>query len=362
MRRNFLSGVAFCGCSLISAARAQPDGRGSGASRPQRQAVKVGGKAVRTIDVHAHCIFPRAAEIAGITRDRINAGVPGNRESPIDSVEARFAAMDRQKVDMEVLSVNPFWYTQPRDQAAEIVRINNESMAELCGRHPDRFAGFCSLTLQDPQLAVQELEKAVRQQGLKGAAVGDSVGPKELADRSLDPVWAKAEELGAPIFIHPQGVPELARRLAGNGYLTNVIGNPLGTTIALAHLIFEGVLDRSPGLKIIAAHGGGYAAAYVDRFDHGCRLNPAGCDASITLKKKPSEYFRQIYFDSLVFTPEAIRHLQAVAGAGQIVLGSDWPYPWTMTPVDHVLACTSLSAAEKRAVLGDTAARLLKIS
>ena len=349
------TGVAFCGCGLLNAAHAQ-------GSAPRRQAVAVGGRRVKTIDVHAHCIFPEAAALAGITRERINAGVPGSRDSVIDNVEERFAVMDRQKVDMEVLSVNPFWYRQPRDTAAQIVKISNEKMAALCAAHPDRFAGFCALTLQDPQLAVQELVKAVREQGLKGIAVGDSVGDLELSDRSLDPVWAKAEELGVPLFIHPQGIPELNKRLAGNGYLTNVIGNPLGTTIALAHLIFQGNFDRTPGLKVIAAHGGGFIAHYADRFDHGCRLNSAACDSGIQLKKQPTEYLKQIWFDSLVFTPEAIRHLQAVSGATQIVLGSDWPYPWTMTPVDHVMASNSLNDAQKRAVLGETAAKLLKIT
>lgn len=354
-RRTMLAGaVAFCGCGLLRSAHAQ-------GPRPQRQAVAVGGRRVRTIDVHAHCIFPEAAALQGMTREQINAGPPGAREAPIDSVEQRFAAMDRQKVDMEVLSVNPHWYGAPRDTAAAVVKKTNESMAELTAAHPDRFAGFAGLTMQDPQLAVQEMETAIRRQGLKGIAVGAEVGAKELADRSFDPVWQKAEELGAVVFIHPQGVPQLNARLRGNGYLSNVIGNPLGTTIALAHLIFEGQLDRTPGLKIIAAHGGGFLTHYADRFDHGCRLNPAGCDSAITLKKKPTEYLKQIWFDSLVFNPEAIRHQQAVTGAMQMVLGSDWPYPWALDPVDHILASPSLNDAQKRAVLGETAAKLLNI-
>jgi aminocarboxymuconate-semialdehyde decarboxylase len=163
------------------------------------------------------------------------------------------------------------------------------------------------------------------------------------------------------VFIHPQGVPQLNQRLAGNGYLTNVIGNPLGTTLALAHLVFEGAFDRAPGLKVLAAHGGGFLAHYADRFDHGCRLNPASCDSAIALKKKPTEYLKQIWFDSLVFTPEAIRHLQAVVGPDQIVMGSDWPYPWVLDPVDDILASDSLTEAQKRGVLGETAAKLLRI-
>ena len=348
------AGALFCGCGLLRAAHAQ-------GGQPQRQAVSVAGRRVRTIDVHAHCIFPEAAALQGMTRENIYAGPPGSRETPIDSVEERFAAMDRQKVDVEVLSVNPHWYGAPRDVAAQVVKKTNESMAELCARYPDRFAGFAGLTMQDPQLAVQEMEGAIRRQGLKGIAVGAEVGAKELSDRSFDPVWRKAEELGAVVFIHPLGVPQLNQRLAGNGYLANVIGNPLGTTIALAHMIFEGVFDRAPGLKVIAAHGGGFLAHYADRFDHGCRLNAAACDGSIALKKKPTDYLKQIWFDSLVFTPEAVRHLQAVAGADQIVMGSDWPYPWVYDPVDQIMACDSLNDEQKRGALGETAAKLLNI-
>ena len=169
------------------------------------------------------------------------------------------------------------------------------------------------------------------------------------------------EELGAPLFIHPRGMPELRKRFAGNGWLDNTIGNPLDTTIALSHLIFEGTLDRFPGLKIIAAHGGGYLGSYADRSDHPCLVGPKGCNPEIKLKKKPTEYLKQMYFDSLIFTPEAIRHLAAQVGASRIVLGSDYPFPWQLSPVDHIFACTSLSDDEKADVLGRTAAKLLNI-
>ena len=235
--------------------------------------------------------------------------------------------MDAQAVDMEVLSINPFWYGRDRDLAGQIVKIQNEKLAELCASKPDRFAAFASLTLQAPDLAVQELETAVKKQGLKGAAIGGVVAGVEFSDPKFNPVWAKAEELGVPLFIHPQGVPELGKRLSGNGWLGNTIGNPLETTIALSHLIFDGTLDRFPGLKVIAAHGGGYLPSYADRSDHACMVGPAGCDPKVVLKKKPTEYLKQLYFDSLIFTPEALRHLAAQVGAGQIVLGSDYPYP-----------------------------------
>jgi predicted TIM-barrel fold metal-dependent hydrolase len=262
---------------------------------------------------------------------------------------------------MEVLSINPFWYGRDRDLAAKIVKTQNEKLAELCASKPDRFAAFASLTLQAPDLAAQELETAVKKQCLKGAAIGGVVDGVEFSDKKFDPVWAKAEELGVPLFIHPQGVPELSKRLSGNGWLVNTIGNPLETTIALSHLIFEGTFDKFPGLKVIAAHGGGYLGSYADRSDHACLVGPKGCNPDIKLKKKPTEYLKQIYFDSLIFEPEAIRHLVAQVGASQIVLGSDYPYIWEMNPIDPIMTTASLSDDQKADILGRTAAKLFNV-
>ena len=277
-------------------------------------------------------------------------------------IDKRLAAMDAQAVDMEVLSINPFWYGSERDLAGQIVKLQNEKLAELCASKPDRFAAFASLTLQAPDLAVQELETAVRKQGLKGAAIGGTVNGEAFSDPKFHPVWAKAEELDVPLFIHPTGIPELAKKLAGNGWLTNTVGYPLETTIALSHLIFEGTFDRFPKLKVIAAHGGGYLPSYADRSDHACLVSPKSCNPNIKLKKAPTEYLKQIYFDSLVFTPEAIRHLVAQVGAGQVVLGSDYPYPFQLQPVDHIFASQSLSDDHKADILGRTAARLLNFT
>ena len=360
-RRDFLktgvgaaAGLVFCGCGLPHRANAQ---------QPTRQIlpVTVGGKRVKTIDVHSHCHFHEAGALLGADAPKVQVPPVNGAEDAFIEVEKRLAAMDSQAVDMEVLSINPFWYGTDRDLAAKIVHVQNEKLAELCAAKPDRFAAFASLTLQAPDLAVQELETAVKKQGLKGAAIGDRVGDLEFSDPKLHPVWAKAEELGVPLFIHPQAQPELNNRLAGNGWLSNAIGNPLGTTIALSHLIFEGTFDKFPGLKVIAAHGGGYLPSYADRSDHACMVGPKGCNADIKLKKKPTEYLKQLYFDSLIFSPEAIRHLVAQVGAGQVVLGSDYPYPWELHPVDHIFATTSLSDAEKADILGNTLAKLLKI-
>jgi predicted TIM-barrel fold metal-dependent hydrolase len=358
-RRDFLrgaaagSGIVFCGCGMTGKARAQ--------SSPARALpVMVKGKRIKTIDVHAHCHFHEAVNLMGAEASSVLPQTKGAQEHFI-VVEERLKGMDAQAIDMEVLSINPYWYRKDRDTAAKIVEIQNEKLAELCASRPDRFAAYASLALQFPDLAVAQLETAVKKQGLLGAAVGATVLSEDFSDPKFYSVWAKAEELGAAVFIHPQSTPELAKRFKGNGWLANTIGNPLDTTIALQHLIFEGTLDRFPGLKVLAAHGGGYLPSYADRGNHACFVSPQNCNPNITLKKKPSEYLNQLYFDAMVFTPEGLRHLVAQVGAGQIVLGTDHPIPWEQHPVDAVFATTTLTDKQKIAILGGNAAKLFGI-
>jgi aminocarboxymuconate-semialdehyde decarboxylase len=353
-RRGFLagaaSGIAFCSCGMLDSARAQQPNRA-------RLPVQVNGKRIKTIDTHAHCLFHDAVNLMC---EEASAVQPPTKGGPqfFFTVEERLKGMDAQAIDMEILSINPFWYRKDRETAEKIVKIQNEKLAELCAAHSDRFGAFASLTLQFPDLAVKQLEDAMKKQGLRGAAIGGSVDGDDFSHEKYNPVWAKAEELGAVLFIHPQSTPELAKRFKGNGWLSNLIGNPLDTTIALQHLIFDGTLDKYPKLKIIAAHGGGYLGSYAPRSDHACFISPQNCDEKIVLKKKPTEYLNQLYFDALVFTPEALRHLAAQVGASQIVLGTDHPIPWEEHPVDHVFASTTLSDEEKAAILGGNAAKL----
>jgi aminocarboxymuconate-semialdehyde decarboxylase len=343
------AGVVFTGCTAMNSAQgqAQPGGR--------RRQVVVGGRRVKTIDVHAHCVIEQALKMMG--RKLEDQRGPGLGEVG----QNRLRAMDEQGIDVEALSINPFWYRAERDLAAQVVKIQNEKLAELCAAHPDRFVAFASVALQYPDLAVQQLVEGVKKLGLRGAAVGASVAGEEFSEPKFHPFWAKAEELGVLIFIHPQSTPELAKRFKGNGWLANTIGNPLDTTIALSHLIFEGTLDRFPGLKICAAHGGGYLPSYAPRSDNSCRVAPEECDPKVGLKKKPTEYLRQMYFDSLIFTSEALRHLAAEVGSSQIVIGTDHPIPWQSESIDHILNAPGFSDDERRAMLGETAAKLLGI-
>jgi aminocarboxymuconate-semialdehyde decarboxylase len=270
--------------------------------------------------------------------------------------------MDEMGVDVQVVSINAFWYSAERDLARRLIDVQNQKLAELCAVHPDRFVALASVALQFPELAAQQMEDAMKHLGMRGAAIGGTVEGQELSSPKFDPFWAKAEELQALIFMHPQDsavATGVASRVQGNGFLENVIGNPLETTIFLSHLIFEGTLDKFPNLKLCAAHGGGYLPSYSGRMDQGCLTLPTRC--SKTIQKKPSEYLKQLYFDAMVFTPEGLRHLIAVCGANQLCLGSDYPFAWEGHPVDKVLDAPGLSDSEREAILGGTMRKLLKI-
>ena len=356
-RRGFLSaGAGLCLACGVGSARAQTGGA--------RRETAIGGKRVRTIDIHCHCAIPEAADYLRGTplEKRAAATVASAMNNP--PVEKRLAIMDAQGIDVEALSVNPYWYSLDAERARKLCDIQNEKLADFCKARPDRFVAFATVALQHPELAAEQLEQGVKHLGLRGAAIGCNVGGAELSDKKFDPFWAKAVELDALIFMHPQDsdvATGITRRVEGNGALRNVIGNPLETTIALSHLIFEGTLDRFPKLKLCAAHGGGYLPSYADRSDNGCSTLKAECEGRPQPQKRATDYLKDLYVDSLVFTPEALRHLAAVVGPRHIMVGTDYGFPWVKDPIGQVLETPGLSDDDKRAILGLTAANLLKL-
>jgi len=276
--------------------------------------------------------------------------------------EQRLIDMDAQGIDYQAINVNAWGYSADRALARDLIKLQNEKISQWCARYPDRFVGMATVALQHPDLAADQLEEGVKKLGLRGAAIGGSVEGQEVSDRKFDPFWAKAEQLGVLLFMHPQNAPGTTQnsRLQGRGGLGNTIGNPLETTVFLSHLIFEGTLDRFPGLKICSAHAGGYLPSYSGRSDALCgRGSGADCKA---LKKKPSEYFKdQLYIDSMIFHEEGLRHLIAEVGVSHMVYGTDYPFDWPIG-IDFVLNAPFLSDADKEAILGGNLIKLLRIA
>src|SRR5262245_23689265 len=269
-RRAFLKGVAGATAGMFMGGRGLAD---AGLRTPQigappgkRREVVIGGRRVKTVDIHAHCFV---SEVWDLVKDTSLASTArANLTGPIVlGNPQRLQDMDAQGIDYQVINVNAWGYSAERSLARDIVTLQNERISQWCAAHPDRFVGMATVALQYPELAAEQLDEAVKKLGLRGAAIGGSCEGQELSDRKFDPFWAKAETLGVLLFMHPQPAPGTTQnmRLQGKGGLGNTIGNPLETTVFLSHLIFEGTLDRFPGLRICGAHAGGYLASYSGR-------------------------------------------------------------------------------------------------
>jgi aminocarboxymuconate-semialdehyde decarboxylase len=333
------------------------------------------GRRLRTVDLHAHLITLAVEQLVAECpqkksepevrlRTMGRASVEHNSQvmlpgcaAALTDLGVRLADMDTMGVDVQVVSPSPtqYYYWADPDLAARIVSLQNEHVAEFCAQSPERLVGLGTLALQHPQLAVAQLVHAVDKLGLRGFEISTAVNDRELSHPSLEPVWAKAQELGCVVFIHPLGC-SLGERLT-LAYLSNSVGQPVETAVALSHVIFGGVLDRYPNLKICAAHGGGYLPTYIGRADHAFHTRP---DAR-TMSQPPSAYLRRMWFDTLVYSPEALRKLIDQVGAGQVVVGTDYPFDMGHYDIHAVIGNTpGLSHAEREAILGGNAAVLLR--
>jgi aminocarboxymuconate-semialdehyde decarboxylase len=321
-----------------------------------RRTVTIAGRRVRVVDAHAHCVIPVDDVVKGTPLAKMGGGGGNNVLGP-----ERLQIMDRQGVDMQALTINGFWwYAADRELARAIVRQQNEGLAAWVASHPDRFVAIASVALQHPELAAEQLQDGVKRLGLRGASIGGHVNGEDVSLPKFDPFWAKAAELGVPVFMHPGGATNIVKpgALDGRGDLGNIIGNPLETTYFLSRLIFDGTLDKFPGLRVFAAHAGGYLPSYLGRTEAACTVRS---NANCANKKKPSDYLKtQIVIDTMVFSGEGLRHLVAEVGAGQVVYGTDVPFNWPVT-VDLVLDAPFLSNADKEAILGGNLVTLLRI-
>ncbi|WP_394551988.1 amidohydrolase family protein [Agromyces sp. MMS24-JH15] len=292
-------------------------------------------------DVHAHVLLPSlqaeverrapelAAEAAALELRRngaeslaVSGPMVGARVPKLTQVAERLAAMDAQGVDRQWVSASPNHFSPwaPEGLAVWLANEANRLIAAHVAQAPDRLTGLGLVPLQHPERIVECLDDAILGRGLAGVEISSFAGDVELSDERLEPFWARAEALGAVVFLHPFGC-SLDERL-DRFYLSNTVGQPTENAVALSHLIFSGVLDRHPQLKIIAAHGGGYLPFAIGRSDRAWRVRPE----AHRCEHEPSSYLRRLWFDTVVHDPAALRHLIEVAGASQVVLGSDFPF------------------------------------
>ena len=367
-RREFMQqSASVAGLSFVSCGLGAISGCTFDAHASERRQVMVGGKKMLTVDMHAHSyvhdVWPLIKDHDDLSYLMSVVNTPPLKNKiDINNVDFRLQQMDEQGIDVQAVSlhVGQYHHWADWDLASEIVTIQNNKIAQLCAAHPERFVGMGAVALQHPELAVEQMKHAVKELDMRGFMITGSINGEELSDPKFHPFWAAAEELGTVIFIHPRNFPAGQSRLEGNGELSNVIGNPLETTVALSHLIFEGTLDKYPGVKICAAHGGGYLPSYIGRSDHCVENWPAVCKPGSEL---PSAYLKQLYFDTLVYSTENLRHLIATVGADRLVIGTDFPFNMSdKDAVDQLLSVADVSDAEQEAIVGGTAAKLLGIS
>lgn len=321
------------------------------------------------VDIHCHLGIPAAD---GIVQAKYPGPPPGIHDftnaktaevnkaqfaqigRTLNTIDTRLEDMDRLGIDVQALSPSPgqYFYFTDAETGRDAAQAVNNGMAEAVAKHPDRFVGMGTVPLQDPRLAVEEMRRCVKDLGLRGIEINTNVNGKDFHAEEFRPFWAAAEELGILIFMHPLGFTD-AKRMT-EYYFNNLIGNPLESTLALGHLIFGGVLDAYPGLKICVAHGGGYIPGYWGRMDHGWR---ARGDCSEHCKHEPSSYLRKLWFDTLVFDKDELESLVRTHGADRLCLGSD--YPFDMSEPDPVGFHDRLDEETKARILGLNAAELL---
>ncbi len=327
-----------------------------------------------TVDIHCHVHVPEAAEVAEphfrpelepalhfaneLTRE-VNRRQGIDRMPHLTTLDRRLADMDEMGIDLQTIIPTPFQacYWLDPEVGMKTSKLVNDGLAEIVDRMPDRFVAFGTLPLQDADMAVAELERGVGTLGLRGFQILTNVNGGEISDPRLDPFWKRAQELDTLVFLHPNGFTSGER--FRDHYFNNVIGNPLETTLAVHRLIFDGVMERHPDLRVLLAHGGGYLPAYSGRIDH---VWGAREDGRANLPQPPTAYLKRMWLDTVVFTPHQLEHLVRQHGVGKVVMGTDYPYDMgDYDPVGLVDSVETLSNGDREAIRGGNARELLKI-
>ena len=329
---------------------------------------------MRSIDIHAHltpqCFWratahggewhtlrreqdARGREYAVVGRAR-QALPPRARWTP----EERLADMDSLGVDVHVLSPYSGFYNYHLDTPVALATAtdSNNEIHEMVAQWPERFAGLGTLPMQDVKAAIAELERIMVSLGFKGAMINDHINGQSLDAPEFLPFWKAAEQLGALILFHQGGETVVSSRIR-RYHLPNTVGNLAERALTFASLVFGGVMDACPDLKICLSHGGGYTCQGIGRLDHSWRSRP---EAQLHISQPPSTYLRRFYYDCIVYTEPALRYLIDTVGIDRVVFGTDWPYDMEFDwPVSWILSLASLTQDEKEAILWKNLERAL---
>ncbi len=327
-----------------------------------------------TYDVHAHCaptgLYDTLAQEGSrfgtelVDTDKGRAvRFAGGLTTPalrpdFDDLDHRLATMDAGRVDVQLLSswIDLTGYSLPADVGARYARMFNELLAETVASHPDRFLGLCTAPLQDGAAAAAELRHAVTELGMVGVEIATTVDGRDLDDPDLEPFWGTAAELRCPVLIHPYA--SLKGRGVSRYFLGNMVGNPAESTLAIAHMLFGGVMDRHEDLRPVMVHGGGFTPYQSGRWDRGYEAVPHLRGDAI--RTRPTELLQRVHFDTVLHDPAVLELLIRWAGAERVVVGSDYPFPMgDLTPVDTLDGVTALSETDRAAILGGNVERLL---
>jgi aminocarboxymuconate-semialdehyde decarboxylase len=281
-----------------------------------------------------------------------------DRHEELVGVTKRLADMDKMCVDVMAISPQPpqMHYAAPDALGQETAQKVNDNIARAVSEAPDRLIGLGTVPLQNTDMALKELDRLTNDLGFKGIQIGAQIDKDELSAERLEPFWAKCSEMEIPILLHPTS---FASERFGAHYMTNIIGNPLDTTVAVHYLIFDGVMARHPGLKFVIVHGGAFVAAYAARMDHAWGQRE---DCCLHIDQPPSSYLKNMYFDTVVFANDQLEFLVKKYGSDKIVLGTDYPFDMAdYDPTEHVMGIDSISMADKEAICGQNSASLLGV-
>jgi aminocarboxymuconate-semialdehyde decarboxylase len=321
-----------------------------------------------TVDIHSHAIPPSVIEAMQSDPERFMArveGTGGERKVMHDQGYAyplfaeftdpaeKLRAMDRKKIDISVLSPPPplFYYWADPDTAAGIARLVNDGIAGLVADNPERLRGMATVPLHDPKAAIEELERVVSTHGFRAVEIGTSVEDRQIADERFRPFFERATEFGVLVLAHPYYVG--AKQGLEDYYLTNLLGNPYDSTVMIANIMFSGLLDDLPDLKLCVAHGGGFAPYQIGRLSHGHRVRT---EARVKTQTSPAKLLGRLYFDTITFEPRALRYLIDLVGADHIALGTDAPFDMQDDdPLGTVDAIPNLTLEEREAIISGTA-------